>query len=517
MEKEDISPEKDAAVPEKEAVSSEKTNKRENKGVSPLYRLVRWFVRLFFPKMQLSGEENLPKEPCVIVGNHSQLYGPVSAELYLPFPHRTWCIGEMMDRKTVPPYAFEDFWSRKPRALHWFYRILSHLIAPVSELIFTNARTIGVYHDSRLVKTFRESMDALGAGGSIVIFPECYDEHNHIVHEFQDHFVDLARMYHRRTGKELRFVPLYVAPRLETLYFGEPVSYRADRPAEEERRRVCGALMDRITQIAVSLPEHTVVPYPNISKKEYPTNLSSVPMRLNRPRVDYSGFSLRRLNEPRFAHVWLLGGWLVYFAMYLITENLIPFSACHVIHCEIDDLIPFHEFFVIFYVAWYLLVFTSLADSFFHNVEQFRRIQTFIMITQALAMIWYVLYPSRQELRPEYFERENLLTWIMGLIYAFDTPTGICPSLHVAYSVGILSAALKDKECSYTRKAGLAVFVVMICASVCFVKQHSFVDVVAAVPVCAVAEAAVYGKSYWLPRWRQYARSVRDGAQDRII
>ena len=39
-------------------------------------------------------------------------------------------------------------------------------------------------------------------------------------------------------------------------------------------------------------------------------------------RYDYSGFSLRKLNEPRFAHIGLLSGWLGYFALYFLTENL---------------------------------------------------------------------------------------------------------------------------------------------------------------------------------------------------
>jgi hypothetical protein len=31
--------------------------------------------------------------------------------------------------------------------------------------------------------------------------------------------------------------------------------------------------MDAITEIAVRQPEHTVVPYPNIPKKQYPKNI----------------------------------------------------------------------------------------------------------------------------------------------------------------------------------------------------------------------------------------------------
>ena len=152
---------------------------------------------------------------------------------------------------------------------------------------------------------------------------------------------------------------------------------------------------------------------------------------MNRQPYDYSGFSLRRLNEPRFAHAKLLGGWIGYFILYFITENLIPASRCHPIHCALDDLIPFNEAFLFFYVGWYVLVAGSLAYTFFYNVPAFRKLQTFIMITQAVAMLCYILWPSRQDLRPEVFPRENLLTALMGFIYSFDTSTGVCPSLHV--------------------------------------------------------------------------------------
>lgn len=226
---------------------------------------------------------------------------------------------------------------------------------------------------------------------------------------------------------------------------------------------------------------------------------------MKKQRVDYSGFSLRRLNEPRFAHVKLLAGWIVYFTLFFLTENLIPQERCHVIYWVLDDWIPFNETFVIFYVGWYLLVFGSLAYTFFYDVERFRQLQTYIMITQALAMLCYIFYPSVQNLRPETFPRENVFTWVLGLIYAFDTPTGVCPSLHVSYSLGILSVAWKDRQLSRSVKAALAFFILMVCLAVCFVKQHSSLDVLAALPVCLLAELLVFGKNWWLPRLRKTA------------
>ena len=216
-------------------------------------------------------------------------------------------------------------------------------------------------------------------------------------------------------------------------------------------------------------------------------------------RYDYSGFSLKKLNEQRFRHLWLLAGWLVYFAMYFITENLIPLENCHVIHCGLDDIIPFCEHFAVFYVGWYALVFFSLAYTLFYDVERFKQLQWYIIITQIVAMACYIIYPSVQELRPETFERNNVFTWIMGFIYSFDTPTGVCPSLHVAYSVAIISVLGKDRDISRFVKTLLTLLVIMICLAVCFVKQHSFVDVVAALPVCLLGEATVFG-GYWKRR-----------------
>ncbi len=221
---------------------------------------------------------------------------------------------------------------------------------------------------------------------------------------------------------------------------------------------------------------------------------------MKKQRVNYSGFSLRRLNEPRFSHVKLLAGWIAYFALFFLTENLIPMEKCHVIHGFLDDVIPFREGFVIFYVGWYPLVFGALAYTFFYDVESFKKMQVYIMITQALAMLCYIMYPSVQDLRPAVFPRQNVFTWLLGIIYAFDTPSGVCPSLHVAYSIGILSVGLKDEALPGWLKAVLTVFVVMVCLAVCFVKQHSSLDVLAALPVCLVAELAVYGKGYWMPR-----------------
>jgi len=102
---------------------------------------------------------------------------------------------------------------------------------------------------------------------------------------------------------------------------------------------------------------------------------------MKKPVVDYRTFRLRKINDPQFAHLKLLLGWVGYFVLYFLTENLIPAEACHPVHMWLDDVIPFCEWFLIPYVFWYVLIVISLGYFLLYNVDSFKRLQTYIIIT----------------------------------------------------------------------------------------------------------------------------------------
>ena len=237
-----------------------------------VYRFCRWLVWVFYPRITVEGAENLPEGPCLAVGNHAQMNGPITSVLYYPRKRKTWCAGQMMKLKEVPAYAYQDFWSAKPKYIRWFYKMLSYLIAPLCVCIFNHADTIGVWRDGRIINTFKQTVNALKEGADVVIFPECNEEHNHIVHAFQENFTDVAKLYYKQTGEALPFVPIYVCPALRKLVIGKPVYYDPQAPMQKQRHDLCEKLMDAITALAEALPEHKVVPYPNMPKREYPSS-----------------------------------------------------------------------------------------------------------------------------------------------------------------------------------------------------------------------------------------------------
>ena len=81
------------------------------------------------------------------------------------------------------------------------------------------------------------------------------------------------------------------------------------------------------------------------------------------PQVDYRKFRLSKIKDPQYSHLKLLLGWVGYFLLYFLTENLIPAEKCTPVHMWLDDVIPFCEWFLIPYVFWYALIVFSFVQT----------------------------------------------------------------------------------------------------------------------------------------------------------
>ena len=237
-----------------------------------VFKTIRVLVGLFYGKTDIIGLDAAEKENVIFVANHTQMNGPIVGELFMPENCYIWCAGQMMNLKEVPNYAFTDFWSQKPKISQPFYKLLSYIIAPLASCLFNNARTIAVYRDARIMSTFRETVKKLQSGKTVLIFPEKDEKHNNILYKFQENFIDVAKLYYKKTGVELTFVPMYIAPKLKKAYIGKGIKFESNNNIAAERTKISNYLSEEITKIARELPEHTVIPYRNIKKKYYLTN-----------------------------------------------------------------------------------------------------------------------------------------------------------------------------------------------------------------------------------------------------
>lgn len=233
------------------------------------YTILKKITKIFYNNWQFQGLSNIPREPSVIVGNHSQIYGPIVAELLFPYPKCTWCTAEVMSTKEFPDYAMRDFFIYKNNKFRWFYRLVSKIIAKPLSYIFNNADALPVYKDSRIIFTFKKSISQLEQNKHLIIFPEKHSKYNQIINEFHTNFIDLARLYYKKTKKNLSFVPMYIAPKLKKVVFGEKIQFNPDVEFNIHKQQINDYIKNTITSLAKELPVHTVIPYLNVSKKEY--------------------------------------------------------------------------------------------------------------------------------------------------------------------------------------------------------------------------------------------------------
>ena len=202
--------------------------------------------------------------------------------------------------------------------------------------------------------------------------------------------------------------------------------------------------------------------------------------------MDYRKLRLKNINSDEFKHVKLLLFWPLYGIMFSFVERFYSVQSYTVMYCPLDDKIPFHEAFLIPYLFWFIYLAGTILYTFFYDIQAFKKLSKFIIFTYSITIAIYLVWPTCQQLRPVSFERDNLLTRFMAGFYEFDTNTNVCPSLHVIGSFAAMYGLGSSKSFG-TRKWKVVniVITVLISLSTMFLKQHSLLDVLAALPLCA--------------------------------
>ena len=211
--------------------------------------------------------------------------------------------------------------------------------------------------------------------------------------------------------------------------------------------------------------------------------------------VNYKNLRPWNLNSPEYRHLLLLIYWPVYGLTFWLLERWLTLTY-HPVEVAFDAKIPFCEFFVFPYYFWFVFLFGIHVYTGLYDIPAFKKLMYFIMITYTVTTVIYLVYPTCQNLRPTEFARDNFCVDIVKALYNFDTNTNVCPSLHVIGSFAVLFTTWNCKKLrSFKFQAVLVPLTVLISISTVFLKQHSIVDIYAALALCAVA----YPFAYLLP------------------
>lgn len=165
----------------------------------------------------------------------------------------------------------------------------------------------------------------------------------------------------------------------------------------------------------------------------------------------------------------------------------------YITNIPLDNSIPFIKEFVIPYVLWFLFVPYAVIYTGLRSKREFYKLFIFLFGGMLISCTIFTLFPNAQGLRPKICASDPFSS-LIKFIYATDTPTDVCPSMHVINSIAV-NAALRhtnpfaEKE---SRKTIASVLTVLICLSTLFIKQHSIIDVICGIVIAVIFYIPLY-------------------------
>ncbi len=210
----------------------------------------------------------------------------------------------------------------------------------------------------------------------------------------------------------------------------------------------------------------------------------------------YKDLRPSNIGTPKYKHLLLLLYWPIFGLVFLTLEQFYPsiyqfFSGRELTYLPIESVqdayIPFCEWFVIPYYFWFVFLIGMAIYGILFDHRDLRHYMWFVILSYSITAVIYIAIPNMQPLRPQELPRDNLLTDIVRGLYDFDTDTNVCPSIHVLGSLAVCFAGLHSRS---LRGVGWKIFfvvsTVLISLSTVFLKQHSIIDVYAALAVGAI-------------------------------
>lgn len=204
----------------------------------------------------------------------------------------------------------------------------------------------------------------------------------------------------------------------------------------------------------------------------------------------------------KYKHGWVFSYFLIYIPWFLYLEKHVTRNY-HVIHAEIDDEIPFIEYFIVPYLLWFVFIAAVMLYFFFTDVEGFYRLAKLMFTGMTVFLIISTLVPNGLNIRPYSFERDNIFVDMVKLLYRADTPTNVMPSIHVYNSLAACIAISRSRALQRYKPVciGAYILAVLIILATMFLKQHSVIDVAS-----AIVMAHTLYQFFYVPEGRRYSQ-----------
>ena len=207
--------------------------------------------------------------------------------------------------------------------------------------------------------------------------------------------------------------------------------------------------------------------------------------------------TLGRLKVPEIpGHAWacLAASLSVQLLVYYGTRLLLPGRTLYHLESAWDLRIPVIPWWILIYYLAFASWLVSALVIFSGEKRLAVRFACAYICALLVSGVIFLLWPGTLT-RPEVAGSDVFSVLLRGL-YETDSPTNLCPSLHVMISYFCWRGLRIRREIpAWCRRVNL-VFLVLVCFSILFIKQHVLIDIPAAV---LVGELSLQGMNRWKP------------------
>ena len=214
------------------------------------FRMLKKIMKIKYkePRFIYLGEKF--ENGALILSNHEGTDSPMSLEIYCDKPIRMWGTAEM-NSGLIRLYKYQTrvYYHEKK---HWnihLARLFCLLASPLTWIFYSGFDLISTYKDARLIKTIRESVNALKSGDNIVIFPE--DSTNGYLSELENFHggFDLLCKGCEKQGMDVLIYVSYFRKSDRTYIFDAPVKYSELKSKYQSRTEIAKHLCERCNEL----------------------------------------------------------------------------------------------------------------------------------------------------------------------------------------------------------------------------------------------------------------------------
>lgn len=202
---------------------------------------------------------------------------------------------------------------------------------------------------------------------------------------------------------------------------------------------------------------------------------------------------------------------IFYLSVFHSLEANVPLRSI-LVHCRLDDLIPFCKYAIVPYLLWFLWIpFTLFYLLYKAPRGDFWRLCLPLFTGMTMALLFYAIVPNGLALRPRFVPGSDIFARLVRAIYRSDTPMNVCPSIHVFNSVTLMLAYYRSSIFDAPRRRWMRPAAMVLCVSITMstmlLKQHSVIDVVFGLLLAltldhaAAALQSVPARRRRLPKW----------------